>query len=460
MNEHWQLIRLGPITTVGDGVLPRSGYEVVFEETIYLLPSNLQEGFVLYDPIGSQVLDISNEQAALLIARKEDPVALRKFLKALLGGRDFKCKVSKMSSTYKPTSVALMLTSSCQLRCSYCYAEAGNTPAKHLPISTARSGVSIVANNAVSSTQKKFSVHLHGAGEPTLRPTVISEILEYISYIAVQLRVDSYVLMSTNFCLEPKDAVRYAKELNCIFVSCDGTPDVSDVNRPMATKRRSSGEVLEAALKAVQDAGLSEKLVVRCTVTRDTQTRLCEFTKYFAKLGIKNIYFVPVSALGRGNQTAAVDPAHYVEEFRRASKLAKEIGICISHPGTDITQLRSDGYGCGIRGSNFVILPDGDVSLCYEAVLPNSPLRKFFNIGAMRGTTLDVDDQRVKFIAETTHVKNRSTCSTCFCRLTCAGQCAARNIVPTENPRDAPMSDACDITRALTRDAIDQLLEE
>lgn len=93
MNEHWQLIRLGPITTVGDEVLPRSGYEVVFEETIYLLPSNLQEGFVLYDPVGSQILDISNEQAALLIARKEDPVALRKFLKALLGRRDFKCKV-------------------------------------------------------------------------------------------------------------------------------------------------------------------------------------------------------------------------------------------------------------------------------------------------------------------------------------------------------------------------------
>lgn len=465
MSEHWKDIQA--ISNISDmhiagALLPRVNYENLLEDSIYLLPSISVDGFILYDPLGGQVMEISGAQAALLKSRAEDPVSLRKLLAALLGGsetayvRDMACTPAE----YHPTSVALMLTSVCQLRCTYCYAGAGDTPTKHLSEKVAQDAILIVANNAANSPKREFTVHLHGAGEPTLRPAIISEILEYTKSLSIQYSVNSRILMSTNFCVKPDEGVWYAEALDRIFVSCDGTPDVSDVSRPMAKRSKSSGAILEAALVAVKRAGFSEKLVLRCTVTRDTQKRLCEFVRYFHEFAIKDIQFVPVSSLGRGLEVAAVEPALYIEEFRRAELLAKELGIRIHHPGTNIAQLRLDGYGCGIRGTNFAVLPDGDVSLCYEGVVPGSSLRRIFNIGSMRDGKLDVDPGRIKEIAEATHVSRRTVCSSCFCRITCAGQCAARNIMPTENIRDAPMTDACDITRALTRDAIDRLLKE
>ena len=57
-------------------------------------------------------------------------------------------------------------------------------------------------------------------------------------------------------------------------------------------------------------------------------------------------------------------------------------------------------------------------------------------------------------IREEMHVKRRSPCERCFCRATCAGQCAARNFSDGEEVRDLGMTEACDITRSLTRLAV------
>ena len=460
--REWQpvLFLNGPSRFEAKRPVSRSNYEVVLSDSIYLLPSLEGEGFVIYDPFGGQTLTISKAQGDLLMSRVTEPKAMQQLLISLLGKPFTKAIATETQDSYAPTSVALMLTSACQLRCGYCYAEAGATPTAHLSAGVAHAAISIVAANAKKTSSREFTVHFHGAGEPTLRPNLITDALKYIKAVAAENSVTGRSILTTNFCIAPNIAVHYAKVIDRIFVSCDGTPDVSDISRPMANKEISSGNMIEAALSAVQSANLAGRLVVRCTVTRASQSRLTEFTQYFANFGIKNIYFVPVSSLGRGHDIAAVEPSCYVHEFLNAQSFARQLGVRLHHPGTDIEQLRPDGFGCGIRGTNFSVLPDGDVSLCYEAVVPASNLRKIFKVGEFRADKFAIDTERIKDIASATHVKKRTVCSSCFCRATCAGQCAARNITTGINIRDAPMTDACDITRAITRIAIDQIPRE
>ncbi|MGH8550389.1 MAG: hypothetical protein ACRERU_17680 [Methylococcales bacterium] len=72
-----------------------------------------------------------------------------------------------------PTAVTLFLTTACNLRCTYCYASAGDTPTKFMNIAVARRGIDFVAANALKKGVPGFEVAYHGGGEFTVNwPTL------------------------------------------------------------------------------------------------------------------------------------------------------------------------------------------------------------------------------------------------------------------------------------------------
>src|SRR5262249_54024443 len=155
--------------------------------------------------------------------------------------------------------------------------------------------IDLIAQNAVSLGKPSIVVHFHGAGEPTLRWDHIWECLEYARSTASREKLSLRTFITTNFCLPPEKATFLASHIDRLLVSCDGPPDVMNENRPMLTD--DSGKVLEAALRAVSQVGLADKLWIRATVTRKTQDRLPEFVRYFSALGMKHLYLVPVSGI-------------------------------------------------------------------------------------------------------------------------------------------------------------------
>jgi uncharacterized protein len=143
-------------------------------------------------------------------------------------------------------------------------------------------------------------------------------------------------------------------------------------------------------------------------------------------------------------------------------RVAHEQGLTLDHPVLDLDQLRPEGFACGINGSNFALMPDGSVSVCYEAVVPGSQQAKAFQIGGYspENRTFQTSLPLINHIRSEYHVSRRQVCDTCFCRLTCAGRCAAREMSPTGAPRDMAMTDGCDITRSLTAEIIQALAYE
>jgi len=267
------------------------------------------------------------------------------------------------------------------------------------------------------------------------------------------------MVLTTNLCISVDKAIHAGRTLDAILVSCDGPSDVMLKSRPMV--HGDSGELLFRALDAIVKDGHANKIWIRSTITRETQERLEEFVDFFAGLGLKNVYLVPVSASGRGASHSAVDVNAYLSSWVRAKARARILGVNLESPVANPNKLHPDGYACGISGSNFAVMPTGQVSLCYEAVLSDSPQWNAFHVGAYDDNSrhFNVDLQRVNRVRDQFHVSKRRICDVCFCRLTCAGHCAAREFSPGEDPRNIPMTPACDIIRSITALEISKLLK-
>jgi uncharacterized protein len=435
-----------------DCLVTRRNFEIPLGNDIFLLPA--ERGYVLYAPRFRTAIELTPAQILLLMARINEPTVLSQHLSALLGKDIVRREQPKREMSYQPTTTALMLTSACQLRCTYCYAKAGETPKENLDMTIAMRAIDYAAKNAVDRGLSSFSVHIHGAGEPTLRGDAIRRLLKYAKAIAKASRLGVRTLMSTNFSVTREDALYYAKNIDSLHVSCDGPSDVMRANRPAAKGDDRAHELTYRALETIARAHLINKVVVRCTVTRQSQHRLAEIVEFFNKLGVKSIYMVGVSSLGRGICQGDIEPSRFVQDFRTAKVVARKLGTSLFYPGVDVHRVRTDGYSCGINGSNFVVLPNGEVSLCYEAVVRQTPQRDFFSIGRIASDQIAIDSEKVREVGEATHVDRRSVCASCFCQLTCAGQCAARNYAQGKEVRNVEMTLACDITRTLTMDEI------
>jgi len=69
---------------------------------------------------------------------------------------------------YSPTVGVLCMTSACNFRCSYCFANGGQTKFSELSLETGKKAIDIVYNNSVSLKKQQFVISYHGGGEPSL----------------------------------------------------------------------------------------------------------------------------------------------------------------------------------------------------------------------------------------------------------------------------------------------------
>lgn len=84
----------------------------------------------------------------------------------------------------EPTAVTLFLTTACNLRCTYCYASAGDTPTKFMSLEVAKRGIDFVAGNAQKKNLPFFEIAYHGGGEPTVNWRVMTGSLDYARQLA------------------------------------------------------------------------------------------------------------------------------------------------------------------------------------------------------------------------------------------------------------------------------------
>lgn len=378
---------------------------------------------------------------------------LLEFLRRLqiVDGGEEPLPVTTFAGVPQPTSLTLFLTTTCNLRCTYCYASAGDTPAKSMSLATAQRGIDFVAGNAARLLRESFEINYHGGGEPSGNWRVMTESLEYARATALALNLAPPRASAASNGVLKEDQIDWmiANMDGGVSVSFDGLPSAHDRHRLTVLGQGSSARVMHT-LRRFDEAGYPYG--IRITVTADQIPHLAESVEYVcAHFGTHRIQVEPAYQLGRWRDAASAETSEFISAYRRAQERAEQYGRQIFFSAARLETLSN--HFCGITQDTFALSPDGNVSACYEVFSEDSRWSKMFFYGRPADGQSAYDfDLPVLDHLRGQAVQHRAFCQGCFAKWTCAGDCyhKALDVSGTEFAG----TDRCHITRELTKDQI------
>jgi len=218
--------------------------------------------------------------------------------------------------------ISFFMTAACNLACKYCYTLKNAIRKEHqfIDVEFAKAGIDDYFRESPSR-----EIRFYGAGEPTLAFKQMKEIRDYAfeqagDSLKVELQTNGY------FGREVRDWV--AKNVDILWISCDGPPAIQDEWRPTRDSGATSKIVEDnirffSSLEGIQ-AG------VRMTVNPKTVDLQSGLIDYFHSLGIKYVCGEAIVAevSKPPNLARFVDPVRFANGFADAYFHAKRLGIC------------------------------------------------------------------------------------------------------------------------------------
>lgn len=349
----------------------------------------------------------------------------------------------------EPTSLTLFLTTACNLRCTYCYALAGDTPKKFMSLGVAKRGIDFVLANAVKRGQAVVKITYHGGGEPTLNWQVMTESLSHARELAAPHEITVQAATASNGVLSEAHIDWIIANLDSVSLSFDGLPEVHDRHRLTVLGQGSSERVIRT-MRRFDEAEFSYG--IRMTVTRDQISALPDSVAFVcAEFHPTRIQVEPAYQMGRWQNAPSAETSEFIQAFRLAQISARQLGREITFSAARVDTLTT--HFCGITQDSFALSPDGNVSACYETFSEDNEWAKTFFYGKPD------DGGGYKFnLPVLNHlrgqtVEHRAYCQGCFAKWHCAGDCYHKSLT-VNGAGEFAGSDRCHITRELTKDQI------
>jgi uncharacterized protein len=350
----------------------------------------------------------------------------------------------------QPVGVTLFLTTTCNLRCRYCYAASGDSPAKFMSLETAKKGIDFIFQNAVALKAGSVHVGYHGGGEPALNWAVLSASVAYARERASKEGIKLETSLATNAVLSDEKIDWLVRNMTGASVSFDGLPALHDLNRLTVSGEGTSARVMHT-MRRLDAAGFGYG--VRATILADQIELLPESVEFIcANFQPKVVQVEPVYLLGRGSGAVSAETQTFVEFFRLARAVAKRRGGDLLFSGVKVASLSN--HFCAATTDGFCLTPDGNVTSCFEAFSEETPLASRFFYGRPGAGPGSFEfDPAVLSDLRSLGVENRVFCRECFARWTCAGDCLYK-VLSANGGGDLAGSGRCHIIRELTKDLI------
>lgn len=323
---------------------------------------------------------------------------------------------------------SFFLTTKCNLRCVYCYncEERQDKDEQTLSFRIAKAGVDYYFDN-FSSRHIRF----YGPGEPTQEFELMKKIVDYAkSRSKEKIKVE----LQTNGAFSEYVCKYVYDNINIVWVSMDGTPDIQNNNRPFASGV-GSASVVERNIKYLSARENDENNVVgiRVTITNETLNRQKEMIDYFSSLGVKYIWNDPVfPEVGEcpycedilRKKTFSFDYELYVRTYIEAYKYAREKGIFY---GSFLT-INFDGksiYHCRACIPVPHFTTDGFVSACDLVTFGAAPKHMdCFVYGKWNEEKEEFEfDQNKIHLLRNRNTNNMNACKICEVSNYCGGYC-------------------------------------
>ncbi len=422
------------------------------------------EKFILYSPLKKKVFLVNSSLVKLISELKnggnvsvgampENVLNILKQNQIIDGKRDKTLKTP--SDEFKPTNVTLFPTSDCNLRCVYCFSDGGSSP-NYMKWEYARAAIDFVISNALKQKTKVVGVNFHGDGEPTLAWDFIKKCVDYTRTEAIKNKLGYSFNMGTNGLLSKSQLEFIVNYFDTVTLSFDGPPEIHNKQRPLVNGE-GSFKYVEKTVKFFKRKKF--KFGIRPTVTQLSVNHLPEIVKFFyKKYKIKSIAFEPLFECGRCKKTKWGAPSRekFIENFKKASKLANKYGVYITYSAARVDHLKNKF--CGAAGTNFFVTSEGLVTSCVEVTKLSEPRAKIFIYGKYDPKSIafvfgykKLKTLRGRVVSKIKH------CNDCFAKYHCAGDCLCKIALAgsldstDKNPR-------CIINRELTKQQLIDLL--
>lgn len=343
---------------------------------------------------------------------------------------------------YRPTTAALLLTSRCNLRCIYCYANAGQESVEDLPLELARAAIDEVHANAVALGRSRFKLTFHGGGEPTRLWKTLQGALEY----ARNKDLPCHVSLVSNGIWTDSQRDWIIPNLNELTVSVDGGPETQDRQRPLASGHSSFPAVRES-LRKLDEQGF--RYGIRMTALAPWRGRLAQDVAFlFRETGCRQIQVEPAFNSERGEYAspAAEEVRDFCAGFMEAFDVAQRAGRRLTYSGARPWLLTH--RFCSAPYGGLVVTPAGGLVTCYEITSPRHPLAALCTIGQIEAGGVCVDRTRRDAVLSLLESR-RAACRDCFCYWHCAGDCHAKTLYPGADTEPLTSS-RCQVNRSLT----------
>jgi uncharacterized protein len=365
----------------------------------------------------SRIYDLPPDLAGRFDAGDPDAIHLAEALAQTAAGEDPLEQIPEP----EPQSISLNASSSCNLACTYCYADRGvfhGAQSATMAPATARAAIDRLF--ATADATRPVTIGFLG-GEPFANRALIHDAVGYAARAGKARGLDVRFAVTTNATLlRPDDLALLRAHRFGVTVSLDGGAAVQDAQRPTLGGKPSFEAVRRGIGALLANPGLAQ-IAARATVTRDNLDLEDAFASIRA-LGFREVGVAPLRSSPSGNALTSADWPRYLDALLRLAR--SEIraaldgrGIALSNLAIALKQLHrgaSAPYPCGAGGGYFSVSAEGRWYACHRAVGAID-----YELGDNNGLNRT---KRRTFLRER-HVDAQADCRVCWARYLCSGGC-------------------------------------
>ncbi len=388
--------------------------------------------YLIYDPFNGIIQNTIDSSTTKLCGHNKHI-----FLKQLSPGEN------TIEDLFFPTCLTLFTSNSCNLSCSYCYAQPGKDGSAITLNPTAVSrAAELVAKNC-QKQNKPFVLGFHGGNEPLSHPKLIRKCLEICREVAKKYSLRFLAFCTTNGAITGDVATWAAQTFHGIRLSWDDPPWLHNKYRKLHNGKPIS-QLVENTAKSCQDPkNKLVELIIRTTVTTDSVKYLHDILHYFSEFGIQAVDLYPVFQTPKKtiHQAVIPDAKTFVKQYIAAKKEAESLNMNLLYAGSRLNEFHDKH--CLVYQHNLSITPDGYATSCFLATENQANQNQGFIYGWYDPIKKNfiIDQEKLKTIFQQLSV-HHVQCKACFNFFHCSKGCPKSCPIET----DFRVSDKIDCT--------------
>ena len=324
----------------------------------------------------------------------------------------------------EPAAISLNIAQSCNLACTYCYADEGRFGEKPQFMSL-EVALAAVDRLFAGAGGRRVTVGFIG-GEPFLNRSVLHQCVEYASRRGRELHVPVGFSVTTNATLLAADDIRLLRDHSfSVSVSLDGSSEVNDRHRHARGGAGASAQAIARIQPLLKNPG-GARVAARATITSQ-DLRVAEHVQALADAGFTDIGVSPLRT--SPSPELVLRREHWsmlLAQMIRASEIEWERiqsgqSWRFSNLATAVKQIHQGTarpLPCGSVANYVSVSAGGDYFTCHRTI--GDPR---FYLGSGQAEL----PRRSDFLAHR-HVDRQEPCRACWARYLCGGGCHAEVI--------------------------------